>query len=85
LSDIGRIAGLSATVSQADGWIMPPLVVGGLPAELTAIVYVSNAIGADVEVNAVAVVVTVITSQAIISVDSSEATIETNEINAEVT
>jgi hypothetical protein len=64
---------------------MPPLVVGGLPAELTAIVYVSNAIGADVEVNAVAVVVTVITSQAIISVDSSEATIETNEINAEVT
>jgi len=62
-----RLAGVASAQSRADGWLGLPFTAGALPDEVTAVVWVSNALDATVDV------------------DSVVATIETNEIRAEVT
>ena len=79
------MTGLSITASQADGWIGLPVVVGSLPDEVTAIVWVSNTLGAELSVNALSSSVTAESLFASVEVDTAGATIETNEISAEVT
>jgi hypothetical protein len=54
LVDINRLTGLSISFSQADGWIGLPFLAGSLPDKITAIVWVSNTLGAEVNVNIVA-------------------------------
>jgi hypothetical protein len=84
---VSTISGISITVSRGDGWVNPPFVAGTLPAELTAIVYVSNGVVASVAVNNFVTDVQVDTAGAIVYVEppiTGQANIETNEIMAEV-
>lgn len=79
------LTGLSVTRSQADGWIGLPFLAGSLPDEITAIVWVSDAICAELGVNLLSASVVADSLIASVEVDTSSATIKTNEISAGVT
>jgi hypothetical protein len=85
LADLNRLTGLAISQSQADGWIGLPIIVGALPDEVTAIVWVSNALGAELNVNVLSSLVVSESLVADVDVDTAVATIETNEISAGVT
>jgi hypothetical protein len=83
---VGRvgIAGIAITVTSADGWIGLPFVAGSLPDEITATVWVSSELTAGVSVDVVVASVTAESLGAEVEIDTAGATIETNEISAEV-
>jgi hypothetical protein len=51
ISVVFGISAKSTAASHANGWLKPAFVVGGLPDELTALVYVSNSVTAGVSVS----------------------------------
>jgi len=80
-----RLAGAASTQSHADGWLGLPFQAGALPDEVTAIVWVSNTLGAELSVNVLLSSVVAESVSADVEVDTAVATIETNEMAAEVT
>lgn len=84
-ADINRLTGLAISHSVADGWIGLPFRAGSLPDEITAIVWVSNLLRAELAVNVLSSSVEAESLVSSVEVDTADATIETNEISAEVT
>jgi hypothetical protein len=77
--------GRSNTQSRADAWIGLPFQAGALPDEVTAIVWVSNELDAELSVNVLSSSVVADSVGADVEIDTAVTTIETNEIYAEVT
>ena len=78
--------GQSSTQSRADAWVGLPFMAGALPDEIEAIVWVSNALYAQVFIDELTSSVVAESLSADVEVDTAGATIEiTNEITAEVT
>jgi hypothetical protein len=85
IADINRLTGLSITVSRGDGWIGLPFLAGALPDKVTAIVWVSNELGAELSVNVLSSAVAADSLGAEVDIDTATANVITNEITAEVT
>lgn len=85
LAGLGVLTGLAISKSQADAWVGLPFVAGSLPDDVTAVVWVSNELDAELSVNVLSSSVVAESLVASVESDTAVATIETNEIDAEVT